>query len=82
MNDEENAWVIAFMNPRCGECKKFAPHWDKLQAYEGMLARNIKFAYVDLTVKDDMEVIVPYMGGIVVGYTPTLVLYGQDKSQP
>lgn len=50
LNDDKNAWVIAFMNPRCPECAKFAPHWNKLQMYSAIRDREVKFAFVDVTI--------------------------------
>ena len=32
--DTENVWVIAYINPRCGGCVKFAVEWEKLTTYE------------------------------------------------
>lgn len=70
------------MNPKCGECIKFAPHWDKLQTYESIRNRNVKFAFVDKTIDEDMAEIAQYMNGIEITYTPTVILYGRDKRQP
>lgn len=49
----EHAWVVAFINPRCGVCTRFVPHFTALQQMDIMKNRKIKFAYVDATLEEN-----------------------------
>lgn len=67
LKDDENAWVITFMNPACSSCKKFAPEWDRIQAFEIMRDRNVKFGFIDTNIQENKDVILQkYTGGISV----------------
>ena len=56
------------MDPNCKACLRFVPQWDKLLIYETLDARNVKFAYVDISIQEDKD-------GILMGYTP----YGRSR---
>lgn len=51
VTDTENVWVIAYIDPACGYCKKFATQWEKLTTVETIQVRRVKFGYVDVSDK-------------------------------
>ena len=48
IRDDDNAWVVSYINPTCPACKKFGSHWDTAQLYESLRKRNVKFAFVNI----------------------------------
>ena len=86
IRDDQHLWVVAFMDPSCRNCQRFAPQWNKLRAYESMTSRSIKFAYVDISKQENKDGIVmkytPYAHNSKQISTPTIIFYGRDKSHP
>ena len=54
MRDDDHLWVVTFMDPKCKHCSRFVPQWVKLKQYEHLQKRNVKFAYVDITIPENM----------------------------
>ena len=82
VTDTENVWVVAYIDPACGGCKKLATQWEKLTTVETITARKVKFGYVDITVEENREILQTYTAGASIESTPTIYLYGQDKYAP
>lgn len=82
VTDTENVWVVAYIDPACGGCKRLATQWEKLTTQETITVRKVKFGYLDITVEANREVLQTYTGGYEVKSTPTIFLYGQDKYAP
>jgi len=82
VTDTENVWVIAFIDPACGGCKRLAVEWEKLTTVETVSVRRVKFGYLDITEEVNYEIVQSYTGGRKVEYTPTVLVYGQDKRSP
>ena len=80
--DEENVWVVAFIDPACGYCKKFVIEWEKVKTIETVKQRKVKFGYVDITLEDSRQLVTKYAKGRKIEYTPTVFLYGKDKKAP
>lgn len=81
LTDTENAWFVAFVSPTCGSCHELADRWNDLEraAQQG---HSVRFAYVDTSSTSGKDILRNYTGDVRVRYTPTILLYGQDKSQP
>ena len=82
VTDTENVWVIAYIDPACGGCKKLAQQWEKVTTLETITVRKVKFGYLDVTVEANKEILQTYTGGYKVTATPSVLLYGQDKYAP
>ena len=65
LNDDNHAWIIAFMNPICGSCEKFAPVWESIQAYESMRNMSVRFGFVDISIQADKDLILENYGNSV-----------------
>lgn len=82
MTDTENLWVVAFIDPLCGGCKRLAVEWEKLVTVETVTVRKVKFGYVDISVEANKEILQSYTGGKTVELTPSVFMYGTDKTKP
>ena len=82
VTDEENIWVIAFIDPACGYCKKFVTQWETIKTTETIKTRKVKFGYVDITLEGSKKITKEYAAGKEVEYTPSLYVYGHDKHDP
>ena len=82
VTDTENVWVVAYIDPACGGCKRLAVEWERLTTVETIRVRKVKFGYVDVTVEANKEILQTYTAGKSVEYTPTIFLYGDDKYSP
>ena len=82
VTDTENVWVVAFIDPLCGGCKRLAVEWEKLVTVETVTVRKVRFGYVDISVEANKEILQSYTGGKTVQYTPTVFMYGSDKAHP
>ena len=51
--DTENVWVVAFIDPTCGGCKRLSVQWEKLTTLETITVRKVKFGYMDITVEEN-----------------------------
>ena len=82
VTDTENVWVVAYIDPACGGCKRLAVEWERVTTVERITTRRVKFGYVDVTVEQEKEVLTTFTGGKAIEYTPTVYLYGEDKYHP
>lgn len=82
IRDTENVWIIAYIDPACGECKKFAIEWERLRTVETIKYRKIRLGYVDITLENSRKVVGQYTAGKDVKYTPSVFIYGHDKRNP
>ena len=82
VNDKENVWVVAFTDPHCGACTRLANEWGGLNSNADMLARKVKFGYVDVSQETNNSIIDGYCGGSQVEFTPTVFVYGHEKTKP
>ena len=82
LTDNENVWAIAYISPKCKACKKFKPAFERLTENEQMKGRNIKFAYVNVNDDSREDLIEKYTPAGELEFTPTLFMYGKDKSNP
>ena len=73
-------WVIAYINPGCSSCEKFASEFDSLVNRDDVAQRNIKFGYLDVTLPENKDFLTKYANGVLV--TPTVMIYSQDKTKP
>ena len=82
VTDTENVWVVAYIDPACGGCKKLATQWERLTTAETITVRKVKFGYLDITVEENREILETYTGGATIEATPTIYLYGRDTYAP
>ena len=82
IRDTENVWIVAYIDPACGECKKFAIEWERLRTVETIKYRRVKLGYVDITLEASRKVVGKYTAGKDVKYTPSVFIYGIDKKNP
>jgi len=82
VTDTENVWVVAYIDPACGGCKRLATQWERLTTLETITVRKVKFGYVDITVEANREILETYTAGARIESTPIIYLYGQDKYAP
>ena len=45
------------MIPHCDNCKRFVPEWEKLKYIDEIQNRKVKFAYVDINVQENKDII-------------------------
>ena len=82
IRDTENVWIVAYIDPACGECKKFAIEWERLRTVETIKYRRVRLGYVDITLEASRKVVGKYTAGKDVKYTPSVFIYGDDKRNP
>jgi len=83
IDDTENFWVVAFISKTCLSCIKLADTWGSLLKLHDIDVRKIKLAYIDVDEPNvQQDIIENYCGTIKVDYTPTILFYGKDKSDP
>ena len=82
MYDEENVWVVAFIDPECGYCRKLAYQWERVRISKTVRTRRVKLGYVDVTYEESKYIVSQYCAGYRIEYTPTIFLYGRDKYAP
>lgn len=82
IRDTENVWIVAYIDPACGECKKFAIEWERLRTVETIKYRRVRLGYVDITLEASRKVVGKYTAGKDVKYTPSIFVYGDDKKNP
>ena len=80
LNAHQNAWVVAFVSPTCSSCNDLADKWESIQQHG--LDHNVKYAYVNTATDEGKEILRNYTGDVNVQYTPTILVYGSDKSRP
>ena len=81
IRDTENVWIVAYIDPACGECKKFAIEWERLRTVETIKYKRVKLGYVDITLEASRKVVGKYTAGKDVKATPTVYVY-DDKFHP
>ena len=82
IKDVENIWIVAYIDPACGACKKFSIEWEKLRTVETIKYKKVKLGYVDVTVEGSRKIVGKYTQGKDVTGTPTLFVYGNEKMAP
>ena len=83
IDDTENLWVVAFVIKGCGACSLLADTWGSLIKLHDIDVRKIKLGYVDIDEPGvQHDILEKHCGSIKVEYTPTLLFYGKDKSDP
>ena len=82
IDDTINAWVIAYIDPACGGCKRLAVEYEKVTTVEQIKMRRVKFGYVDITIPSNAFILNNYVAGQQIQYTPTVFLYGANKAAP
>jgi len=50
VNDVENVWVVAYVDPRCRDCLTLSVEWERLTQIEENTKRKVKLGYVDISV--------------------------------
>lgn len=66
----------------CNSCHVLAEDWKELRVKETVINRKIKFGYVDVSVETNREILEKFCGDNKIKYTPTVLLYGDDKAKP
>jgi glutaredoxin len=82
IRDVENIWIVAYIDPKCGACKKFSIEWEKLRTVETIKYKKVKLGYVDVTLAASRKIVGKYTQGKEVEGTPTLFVYGNEKMKP
>jgi len=82
IDDKENVWIVAYMDPVCGGCKKLSEVYQTLNKKPNLSGRKIKFGYVDVSEAANNMILTSYCGTTKVQYTPTIMIYGKDKANP
>ena len=82
VGDTDNVWVVAFIHHTCGACQRLSNEWDQLKSLESINGRKVKFGYVDIDAPASQDIIKNHAVGGSVQYTPTVLVYGQDKLAP
>ena len=82
IRDTENIWIVAYIDPACGQCKKFAVEWERLRTVETIRYHRVKFGYVDITLEATRKIVGKYTSGKGVKDTPSVFIYGDDKKKP
>lgn len=59
-----------------------APHWDNLIKSESVNNRSVRFGYVNVDDISRDDVIKQYTINGDIEFTPTVLVYGADKSNP
>ena len=76
LSDSDNVWIVNFDDlSGCWHSKDFKPEFDEVVEDSRMQEKNIRFGHVDLKT----EAYRTYLEG--VRQTPTVLVYGLDKSQ-
>jgi len=79
LTDTTNVWVVAYIDPSCGSCKRLALHWERLTTLQTITVRKVKFGYIDVTDDVNVEIIGAYTTGGQIEHTPTIYAYGPDN---
>ena len=83
MTDQKNLWIVAFINPNCPGCSSLAKEFNKLATYQRNSFRKVKFAFIDTSLESSAEVLEYFTGDDKeIEYTPTILVYGRDKTDP
>ena len=60
IKDVENIWIVAYIDPECGACKKFSIEWEKLRTVETIKYKKVKLGYVDVTLEASRKIVGKY----------------------
>ena len=82
IDDKESAWVVAFVKPSCRSCSRLSDQFKDLTARNSITSRKVKFGFVDISKPAANDVVSKHSNGHDVTYTPTVLVYGSDKSKP
>ena len=76
LSDTDNYWAVTFYNDRCAPCFKFSSEFLEASLTEFSGSENVKFG--GISVLKNREVPKDYG----VKYAPTVLIFGEDKSEP
>ena len=82
INDKDSIWVVAYVKPTCRSCTRLAEQYKDLTSRPSITSRKVKFGFVDISKDVANDVVSKYSNGHDVTYTPTVLVYGADKSKP
>lgn len=82
IRDTENIWIVAYIDPACDNCQKFAIEWERLQTVETIKYHTVKYGFVDVTLEASRTVVGKYTSGKNLEGTPTVYIYADDKLHP
>ena len=82
LDDKDNVWIVAFISPHCHSCHVLADDWKQLRVKDTVINRKIKFGYVDVSIEANREILDKHCGDNKIKYTPTVLLYGDEKTKP
>ena len=82
LRDKKHVWVVAFIDPACGNCKRFAIEWERLQTIETITYRKVRLGYVDVSDAGTRNIVGKYTSGTELVGVPKVFIYGNDKTHP
>lgn len=82
LRDKKHVWVVAFIDPACGNCKRFAIEWERLQTIETITYRKVRLGYVDVSEAGTRNIVGKYTAGKELIGVPKVFIYGDDKTHP
>ena len=82
LRDKKHVWVVAFIDPSCGNCKKFAIEWERLQTIETITYKKVRLGYVDVSDAGTRSIVGKYTAGKELVGVPKVFIYGEDKLHP
>ena len=82
LRDKKHVWVVAFIDPACGNCKRFAIEWERLQTIETITYRKVRLGYVDVSQAGTRSIVGKYTAGKELIGVPKVFIYGDDKEHP
>jgi hypothetical protein len=82
VSDTKNAYVVAYIDPSCPDCLALEPEFAKVVMSDDMVTRRVHFGYVDITEDGSRDILDNFVTGASIESTPTIYVYGQDKTKP
>jgi thioredoxin-like negative regulator of GroEL len=80
--DSDNLWVVAIISPECESCKELLTDFSTITSAENLAGRSLKFGVVDASTDAGKAWLKQEAADLDIKYTPTLVMFGKDKSAP
>ena len=75
-------WVVALMSPTCKSCQVLEEDFKKMSESQMIKNRTIKLGVVDVSNKANHSIIKEQVGDVNVMFTPTVIMFGEDKHHP
>lgn len=82
IEDTEHVHVIAFISPTCVSCHELSKEFRRMRHMPGLKNRPVRIGYVNIDNPVNDSILENHCGGIEVYYTPTILVYGADKTAP